>query len=269
MKAMVAVSAVVALGLAAGCSSGGGVPSGSGGSGRPGGGRGEGKDSGETVRVLSPAQLRHVELGPREVPGFLIERASALAAGGGRPRTDSEPCRPLVDALGSQPSPAPAASVVNTFAKAREDQHFEGLLGMIRVSTYGRDGASATVDGLRSAARACAHGFRMRTGEGEQQKFESVRALPAPELGEDAVAYRLENATDRAPSLITVVRSGSTLSMFFATSLSDPDGVEIPPELVRAQVAKVERAEKKAPTVPPPPSTPGPGEGGEAGDSVG
>ncbi|MCD9144697.1 hypothetical protein [Streptomyces albireticuli] len=269
MKAMVAVSAVVALGLTAGCSGGDGPADGSGGSGRAGGARGEGKDARDAVRVLSPAQLKHVELGAREVPGFQIEKAGESAAGGGRPGTDRAPCRPLVDVLGSQPRPEPAASVVNTFAKAGEGLDFEGLMGMIRVSTYGRDGAAATLRGLRSAAEACADGFGMRTGEGEPQEFASVRTLPAPELGDEAVAYRLENAAERAPSLITVVRSGSTLAMFFATSLSDPEGVEIPPELVRAQVAKVEGAERKAPTVPPPPSSGGPGEVGEAGDSVG
>ncbi|MBT2382546.1 hypothetical protein [Streptomyces sp. ISL-11] len=264
MKAMVAVSAVVALGLAAGCS-------GSDDAGRPGraaGGRGEGKDTRDAVRVLSPAQLQHVELGPHEVPGFQIEKASTGAAGHGRPGTDRAACRPLVDALGSQPRPQPVASVVNTFAKAGEGMDFEGLMGMIRVSAYGRDGAATTLRDLRSAATECADGFGMRTGEGEPQEFSSVRTLGAPEVGDEAVAYRLENAAERAPSLITVVRSGSTLAMFFATSLSDPGDVEIPRELVRAQVEKVEVAERKAPTVPPPPAS-GAGEGGEAGDSAG
>ncbi|MFE5873291.1 hypothetical protein ACFQ6V_32210 [Streptomyces roseifaciens] len=271
MKAMVAVSAVVALGLTAGCGGPGGDGGldgngGSGGGGGRGGGRGEAKDTRGAVRILSSAQLRHVELGPREVPGFQIERASSWAAGGGRPVADDASCRPLVEALGSRPRPAPAASVVNTFAKAGEDLDFQGLMGMIRVSTYRGDGAVSTLDGLRSAAAGCAGGFRMRTGEGEPQEFRAVRTLTAPRLGDEAVAYRLENAAERAPSLITVVRSGATLAMFFATSLSDPEDVEIPPELVDAQIAKLSRAEQKAPTVPPPSSPMAVGEGGEAGD---
>ncbi|GGX79181.1 hypothetical protein [Streptomyces hiroshimensis] len=272
MKAMVAVSAVVALGLTAGCGGSGGDGGldgngGSGGGGGRGSGRGEAKGTRGAVRILSTAQLRHVELGPREVPGFQIERAGSGAAGGGRPVTDEASCRPLVEALGSRPRPAPAASVVNTFAKAGEDLDFQGLMGMIRVSTYRGDGAVSTLDGLRSAAARCAGGFRMRTGEGEPQEFRAVRTLTAPRLGDEAVAYRLENAAERAPSLITVVRSGATLAMFFATSLADPEDVEIPPELVDAQVAKLERAEQKAPTVPPPSSPMAVGEGGEAGDS--
>ncbi|CAM5504123.1 hypothetical protein [Streptomyces abikoensis] len=268
MKAMVAVSAVVALGLTAGCggSGGDGENGGSGGGGSRGGSRGEAKGTRTAVRILSPAQLRHVELGAREVPGFQIERAGSGAAGGGRPRTDAAACRPLVDALGSEPRPAPAASVVNTFAKAGEDLGFQGLMGMIRVSAYRGDGAAATLRGLRSAAGRCADGFGMLTGEGEPQEFRAVRTLAAPRLGDDAVAYRLENAAERAPSLITVVRSGATLAMFFATSLADPEDVEIPPALVTAQVQKIERAERAAPTAPPPSSPMAAGEGGEAGD---
>lgn len=238
---MLAVSAVVALGLVTGCGVGDG-----GAAGEPRGAspsrtdRGEGKEALDAVTMLGPDRLRHVELGAHEVPGFQIERAGEGAAGAGRPRTDSEPCRPLADALGSQLRPAPAATVVRTFAKTGEDMDFDGLMGMIRVSAYEGDGAADTLRALRAAATACADGFRMRTGEGEPQEFEAVRTLPPPSLGDEAVAFRLENVAERAPSLITAVRSGNMLAMFFATSLSDPDGVEIPPELVRAQMLKVQ-----------------------------
>ncbi|MEU4210070.1 hypothetical protein AB0F13_08750 [Streptomyces sp. NPDC026206] len=270
-KVAVVVSAVAVLGLAAGCG---------GGSGGAGGGRtagdAEDKDERQVVRVLSHAQLRHVELGPKEVPGFVVEKASAGTAGHGLPSTGSEACRPLVVALGSQPQPAPEASVVNTFAKASTEQGFQGLLGTIRVSAYEGDGAQSTLRELRSAAQGCAGGFRMKTGEGQPQRFEEVRTLPAPRLGDEAMAYRLVNAAEKAPSLVTVVRTGSTLSMFFATHLSDPGAVEIPEQLMAAQVAKVERLQRaeRPPTAPPPHAGPGPGpaedgEGGEAGDSDG
>ncbi|MEV8477424.1 hypothetical protein [Streptomyces sp. NPDC051173] len=241
MKAMVAViSAVVALGLTAGCGVDGGGPRGA--------SRTEkaGARELDAVRAPGPAELRHVELGAHEVPGFQIERAGEGAAGAGTPRTDTEECRPLGDALGSQLRPAPAATVVRTFAKTGEDMDFEGLMGMIRVSEYAGDGAADTLEALRTAAAACADGFRMRTGEGEPQEFEAVRTLSPPGLGDEALAIRLENVAERAPSLITAVRSGRTLAMFFATSLSDPDGVSIPPSLLRAQMAKIRWAAAEA-----------------------
>ncbi len=254
---MVAVSAVVALGLVTGCGVGDGGAAGEPRRASPSRtDRGEGKEALDAVTMLGPDRLRRVELGAHEVPGFQIERAGEGAAGAGRPRTDSEPCRPLADALGSQLRPAPAATVVRTFAKTGEDMDFEGLMGMIRVSAYEGDGAADTLRALRTAATACADGFRMRTGEGEPQEFEAVRTLSPPSLGDEAVAFRLENVAERAPSLITAVRSGNMLAMFFATSLSDPDGVEIPPELVRAQMLKVrglaaEASPQSSASVPP------------------
>ncbi len=269
MRAKVAVavfSAIAVLGAVAGC--------GFGGAGGGEGGEGEGKDENRVVRAVGPGQLRHVELGAREVPGFVVERGSPATAGHGLPSTDSEACRPLVTALGSQPQPAPVGSVVETFA-ATTEKGFQGLLGTIRVSAYEGDGARSTLRALRAAARDCAGGFRMKTGEGQPQRFEEVRTLPAPGLGDEAMAYRLVNAAERAPSLVTVVRTGSALSMFFATHLSDPGAVEVPERLVAAQVAKVERLQRaeRPPTAPPPQAGPPEGaegaEDGEAGDGEG
>ncbi|PHQ51060.1 hypothetical protein BLA24_14870 [Streptomyces cinnamoneus] len=267
------VAAIAVLGLTAGCGIGSGTgPDGAAeaGSAGAGGRAGEGKDERQAVKVLTGNQLRHVELGAQEVPGFLVEKASPGTAGGGLPETDREPCRPLVVALGSQPQPEPVASVVDTFARAARDQDFDGLMGTIRVSRYDDDGARTTLRELRGAAEECADGFRMTTGEGQPQEFEAVRVLPAPALGDEAVAYGLVNAAEEAPSLVTVVRTGDTLSMFFVTNLADPDRVEIPGSLVAAQVAKVEGLERaeRPPTAPPsrPGAEPWSAEGGEAGE---
>ncbi|MFI9203620.1 hypothetical protein [Streptomyces sp. NPDC053048] len=262
-RALAAVAVtVVVLGCAAGC--GGGGP------GAGGGGRNvEGKDEPGLLKVLGAAQLGHVELGTGEVPGLVIEKGSAVTAGHGRPGTDRRACRPLVVAMGSLPQPAPVASVVNTFAGPTGARDFQGLLGTIRVSSYEGDDARTTLRELRAAAAECEDGFGMTTGEGEPQRFEAVRVLPPPELGDEAMAYRLVNAAEEAPSLVTVVRTGTTLSMFFATNLADPGRVEIPERLVAAQVAKVERLARaeRPPTEPPPHA--GLAEGGEAGDSDG
>ncbi|MEV4433550.1 hypothetical protein [Streptomyces sp. NPDC049585] len=257
-----AVTAAAVLALVAGCGVAGG--------GRGGEGKDEPRADGgpHALAALDRGHLAHVELGAREVPGYAIERASAGSAGSGTPTTRSSACRPLVVALGSRQQPAPVASVVRTFSRTTGDRRFQGLLGTIRVSAYEGDGARATLRGLRTAAGSCAGGFAMRTGEGQPQRFSTVTVLPAPRIGDEAVAYRLVNAAERAPSLVTVVRTGSMLSMFFATHLSDPSAVEIPQALVAAQVAKVERLDRAArPPAVPPSRLPvqAPDEGGEAG----
>ncbi|WP_171169748.1 hypothetical protein [Streptomyces sp. I05A-00742] len=186
-------------------------------------------------------RLRGVELGKDEVPGLVIEQAQPGTAGRGMPVADSPECRPLAVALGSRPQPQPLGSVVTTFA-GEQDGPDEGLLGTVRVAEYRPGDAVDTFRSLEEAAEDCAGGFGMRTGEGERQMFDAVESVPAPRLGDEAAAYRLTNAVEEAPTLITVVRSGDVLSMFFATSLGDPQQTEIPERLVTAQVRKVEAA---------------------------
>lgn len=257
------VGVLTALLLLTGCAGVGG--------GRPGEGKDEARsaEAPSVVRVFSADQLKHVALDAREVPGFVLERASEGSAGHGLPGTDRPACRPLVLALGPRQEPAPMASLVRTFSKSSREHGFQGLLGTVRVSTYADDGARVTLRELRRAVSDCAGGFAMRTGEGQPQRFEAVKELPAPRLGEEALAYRMVNAAEGSPTLVTVVRSGSTLSMFFATHLSDPGAVEIPPALVAAQVAKVERLlrAERPPTAPPADGDPAEGgEGAEEGD---
>lgn len=202
----------------------------------PGSGPGESEELGDGRRA---GRLGGVELLKDEVPGLVIEQAPPGSAGRGTPTADRAACGPLATALGSQPRPEPLESVASTFA-GEQDGPDEGLLGTVRVAEYRPGGAAATLRGLRDAAADCAGGFTMRTGEGERQAFDAVVRVTAPRLGDEAAAYRLANAVEEAPTLITVVRSGEVLSMFFATSLGDPGRAEIPPRLVAAQVRKVE-----------------------------
>ncbi|MFI0740056.1 hypothetical protein ACH4PU_18500 [Streptomyces sp. NPDC021100] len=199
---------------------------------------GASEESGDGRRA---GRLGGVELTKDEVSGLVIEQAPPGSAGRGTPTADRAACRPLATALGSQPRPRPLESVMSTFA-GEQDGPDEGLLGTVRVAEYRPGEAAATLRGLRDAAAGCAGGFTMRTGEGERQVFDAVENVAAPRLGDEAAAYRLTNAVEEAPTLITVVRSGEVLSMFFATSLGDPGRAEIPERLVGAQVRRVEAA---------------------------
>ncbi|WP_049718686.1 hypothetical protein [Streptomyces caatingaensis] len=237
-----AVSVAVLLGLTLGCSGGrtGHEVDGKSATGSAGGRAPEEADAPRAADEDGPsARLRRAELEKTEVAGLVIEEAPPGTAGRGTPTSDLARCRPLANALGSEPDPKPLGSMVNTFAGAGEDDDLEGLLGTIRVSEYRPGEAAATFRRLRDAAAACTGGFRMRTGEGEAQVFDAVETVAAPKLGDEAAAFRLSNAVEEAPSLITVVRTGDVLSMFFATGLGDPERVRIPERLVSAQVRKV------------------------------
>ncbi|MEV0260847.1 hypothetical protein AB0I49_05805 [Streptomyces sp. NPDC050617] len=243
--AAVAASAAAAL-MAAGCS---------------------GSSGGDEPKPMSAKRLDQASLGAKEVSGYQIERASAKsAAGAGGAEADRSECQPLAALLGSSPDPKPVRSVVNTFARTGDGKDYEGLQGMVRVAAYKGGGAKGTLADLRKAAESCASGFGMKTGEGEEQKFSAVQQLASPKLGDESAAYRLVNTSEKAPSLVAVVRTGSTLSMFFVTSLTEPQRVEMPQDLLKAQVEKVRKAEKGHATAPSS-SDVEHGDAGEAGDS--
>ncbi|WP_234337035.1 hypothetical protein [Streptomyces xylophagus] len=57
------------------------------------------------------------------------------------------------------------------------------------------------------------------------------------------MAFRLNGGMLGAdtPTACTVVRSGSTLAVFFAVDMTDPKTVTVPDEVVTAQIAKLEK----------------------------
>ncbi|MGK5500763.1 hypothetical protein [Streptomyces sp. URMC 125] len=151
-------------------------------------------------------------------------------------RADRAVCQPLVSLARGATGEDPAAEV------NREAVLGEGI-GQRQVSvqlrSYGSGGAARVLAALREAGTACAGGFVEERGVAEA-RYRSVEPLEAPDLGDEAVAYRLriEDVKDRELVLteyLTVVRSGATTLSFRleAFSLDDPGGV--PRELVAAQ----------------------------------
>ena len=87
---------------------------------------------------------------------------------------------------------------------------------------------------LRAAVEACGAGYA-----GGALKFAAITKLPAPAIGDEAVAYQ-QNGLRTQPSWFTVVRNGSTVVMFNASSGRSAGG-EVPNDLVTAQIAKVKK----------------------------
>ncbi|MBB5939565.1 hypothetical protein [Streptomyces zagrosensis] len=254
-RALVAVSVAGVLGLTAACSSDSGSDSGGdgdkkpsqGGSSageRPGAGGEPGADGGAS---LSQPQLKKAALVKGDVTGFEFQQMTDKeAAEGGAPKAADKECQPLAAMLGSSPVPKPSAAVYGTFTEGGDDLSQVGLIGMVRLSSYSGDDATAFVEELRGAVTACAKGFSMTTGDGSKQVFSEVKPVDAAKLGDEVLAYRVVDAEAGAPSLYTVVRSGPNVSVFFAGNMVDPKKVEMPAAVVKAQVAKIENAAKAA-----------------------
>ncbi|WP_405587883.1 hypothetical protein [Streptomyces sp. NBC_01190] len=116
-----------------------------------------------------------------------------------------------------------------------------GTMSMALVS-YSRADASKVLPDLEAGLRACS---AYKSAGDPDISFEKPEVLPAPKLGDDAIAYRItqvvtDNGTDpvRAPFAYTVVRKGSVISWFQAMAFPGQEA-SIPIEVVKAQVSKL------------------------------
>ncbi|WP_184733907.1 hypothetical protein WEB32_14995 [Streptomyces netropsis] len=240
------VVAVAALGMTTAC---GGSDDGGGDDGKPakvlGDDRATTKGPGSGAKALGKARVASAVLESADAKGYAVTRMSKEEFTSAKaPKAKQSKCQPLAALLGSSPDPAPAAWAVSTFGVQDSKAGAMGGMGMLEVSSYEGDGAERTLQNLGKAVRDCAGGFEMTTGAGTQQTYSAVESLDAPKLGDEAVAYRAVDKASGAPSLYTVVRSGANVSMIFAANMMDPAKATMDPNLVKTQVAKVEKAAK-------------------------
>ncbi|QKV93239.1 hypothetical protein HUT19_16955 [Streptomyces sp. NA02950] len=236
--AVAAAAMVAALGLVTGCGGDGGSDSGDAKS-KGGGGKDE---QSAAATSLSAAQLERAAVTKADVKGFEIQKMSEKEfSDGGAAKAEKAECQPIASLMGSSFDPAPKASVYRTYAQAKGAKL--GGSGMIRLSSYGDGDAERTVKDLRGAVSACGGGFAAKDGSGKKSDVARVTPSADPKLGDESLSFSLVDAgKDKAVVEFAVARTGSQLSVFFGVNLTDPTKSDVPAELVKAQVAKVEKA---------------------------
>ncbi|MFI8926483.1 hypothetical protein ACIG3E_02200 [Streptomyces sp. NPDC053474] len=244
-RVVVAASVVATLGLTAACGGGDGdgrdggkssteqaKPKGSGGGGPGGTGAADGSgasggssegSSGGSSGGGAPAKLTAASLAKGDVRGHEVtpRKPNKLEAAWAGAAASPAACAPLADLLTSATPPGAKGHVGRTVTgKSTRDMSTTD----IELYAYDDDDAAerALAD-LRAATKAkkCAV---FRTGE---LRYSGVTALTAPDKGDEAVGYRLGGRQGEFVKrwTVTVVRKGSTLVSFAASSLYDPQSV--------------------------------------------
>ncbi|MET9890249.1 hypothetical protein ABZZ47_08510 [Streptomyces sp. NPDC006465] len=97
--------------------------------------------------------------------------------------------------------------------------------------------AKKVVGDLRTQSEKC--GSYEHTG----YQYTGVKPLKAPALGDEAVSYTMTSDIDgdKIPVTYTVVRSGSTLAVFYAMNALGGKAPEVPAAVMEAQVTKLEK----------------------------
>ncbi|MGP3990122.1 hypothetical protein [Streptomyces sp. 3N207] len=197
-----------------------------------------GKRASEIARPSQPplgkAALRKALLRKGEVEGVDVEplpgdeAAARLALTG--PGTEPAACAPLAHMAAHTSVPEPKSRGVVTTSRK------DGLTTSVGLMGHHAGDATRIVAKVEAAVKKCADGFRDEVGS-----YRDVVPLPDPTEGDEGVSYSMKSTLDGEPMPLTftVVRSGTTLAVFFGTNLVEPDKTAPAPEVMRAQLAKL------------------------------
>ncbi|MGW2817317.1 hypothetical protein [Streptomyces sp. NPDC001415] len=189
--------------------------------------------------VLTSDQLAAAALATGDVEGFAAESLEGGTPTGSS-RTAKAECMPFVSVINGTPEPAPSATVYRRLVETAEDGQADQTV-VTEVLGSHPTGASDVLARLRTAIDACSDGFQTKGGDLEPSVFTEVKELPAPEAGDEAVAYELIGVAqgDPVPMVFQVVRSGTTVVTYYAVDVSGGDTPQIPDRLAVAQAAKL------------------------------
>ncbi len=227
-QALVAGAVVATLGFATACSSDSGGEGkddkGSSSAGQEGGG---GEEKG--AAALTEAQLKKAIIGDTDVKGFKFSDAGSEDAAPDQEKVGAE-CQPLGDVLSDTTDPKPKA----TTSKGGADAKFSSM-AYVGLAAHEQADAEKVLGNVRTASKAC-KGFT--DSEGVES---TVEEETAPDAGDEAVAYRIsgESEGQKVSMAVNVVRSGSTVAVFYGMSMNTKPS-EIPPTLLDAQLKKLE-----------------------------
>ncbi|WP_240436832.1 hypothetical protein [Streptomyces sporangiiformans] len=197
--------------------------------------RDQGRDQDEP---LTKAQLKKAALATGDVKGFQVAEMPAADIVKDSVPASPAACQSIADMFLYTTNPASEASVGSTFAA---DDAQDASTTSLALLSYAKGDADKVLSELRTAAKKCT------AYKHTDYQYTGVKSLADPDLGDDAVAYRLMTSIEglKAPAAFTVVRSGTTVVSFSTMAVSDPDKVKIPSAIIEAQMEKLEELEKR------------------------
>ncbi|MFI6279968.1 hypothetical protein [Streptomyces sp. NPDC050988] len=202
-------------------------------------GKAAGKDSSAARDTddgpLTQAQLKKAALTTGDAKGYKVEGAGSADLQGASSPASPAKCQPVADMFLFTTDPA-SRTALSRGVTAKDETN--ASVTTLALLSYGSGEADDVLAGLRKATGECTEYWYVG------YKYTGVKALADPKLGDESVAFRLVASIEGAevPAAYTVVRHGSTLVAFSSMNMLDADEVEVPAELVEAQLAKLKKA---------------------------
>ncbi|MGW7052531.1 hypothetical protein [Streptomyces sp. NPDC054887] len=188
---------------------------------------------------MSARELKKVALANGDVPDFAVTPMEG-AGQTGTERAAQPECQALAAVINGAPEPTPSAVVHRTLTDESEEGRDDQTVVTEILTSYPGGSAVQVLRGVSKAVRACADGFKTTGGEGPST-YTEVKPLPAPRAGQEALAYQVTGAFEGAdvPLVFQLVRTGSTVVIFYAANFIDAKPPEIPTRLATAQASKL------------------------------
>ncbi|MEU6380313.1 hypothetical protein [Streptomyces sp. NPDC046909] len=189
------------------------------------------------LEPLTKAELTKALLEQGDLADYQVQDLAAPEAGAAPANTDGELCAAVASMLLFATSAEPVAVAGRTVSPTAGDSLGTGT--SLVLQSYQEADAEQGMADLQASVVGCPDGFELS----DDLKASAVKSLDAPDVGDEAVAFRLSGGVLGAdtPTAYTVVRSGSTLAIFFAVNLIKPKTVAVPDEVVAAQIGKLEK----------------------------
>ncbi|MFD4374065.1 hypothetical protein [Streptomyces sp. NPDC058486] len=166
--------------------------------------------------------------------GFDAKRIAKAEVEAGRDmEADRKKCQPLASLIGGFTHIAPVATAHRSLQAA---EAANATVGSMWLASHSDENATRVMNELRDAVPACPKGFKTLG-----LTYGKVDPLPAPKLGDEAVAYRVTGdiGKQKVPMTYTVVRSGNVIAAFYGVNMLDAEKAAIPEAFVRAQLDRL------------------------------
>ncbi|WP_245727399.1 hypothetical protein [Streptomyces vietnamensis] len=193
------------------------------------------KESAEAKRLgaLDTPALEKVVLTGR-VAGFDAKKIAKAEVEAGRGmKADRKECQPLASLIGGFTHIAPVATAHRSLQGLKAT---DATVGSMWLASHSEQNATRVMDELGAAVTACPKGFKTLG-----LTYGKVEKLPAPKLGDQAVAYRITGdiGKQKMPMTYTVVRGGGVIAAFYGVNMLDPNHAAIPEAVVKAQLDRL------------------------------
>ncbi|MEV6201681.1 hypothetical protein AB0M64_17150 [Streptomyces sp. NPDC051771] len=159
--------------------------------------------------------------------------AKAEVEAGRDMEADRKECQPLASLIGGFTHIAPVATAHRSLQGA---DAANATVGSMWLASHSDENATRVMKELRASVPACPKGFKTLG-----LTYGKVEPLPAPKLGDEAVAYRITGdiGKQKMPMTYTVVRAGNIIAAFYGVNMLDAGKAAIPEPVVKAQLDRL------------------------------